>query len=223
MRNLSDVLAAYPKDELGRSRVPKRMFLKLVRCGFFLEVTDTGFVFNNWKRIESTMVIAHAIVKYGEPVTPEQFKAISDVITEGRKLLKDIRKTLKEVGNCPPRYTPRQPKRPKQSIKIGGRRKWIGDMARFIERVLWLKTRGRCFYCKRPVSFSLQNEQIKWAIKEHYFPLSRGGKDDHSNLVPSCPDCDTLKGNKPPEMFIQAMFGESLSSNNKATALQSGK
>jgi 5-methylcytosine-specific restriction endonuclease McrA len=66
----------------------------------------------------------------------------------------------------------------------------------FIERIVWLKTRGRCFYCKKPVSTTYDEVEM---VKDHFIPLFHEGPDDHSNLVPSCKACDKRKGSRIPD------------------------
>lgn len=65
---------------------------------------------------------------------------------------------------------------------------------RIVFAIVWFKTRGKCFYCKKPL--------VKYGdpkmIKDHFIPLISKGPDDHSNLVPACVDCDKLKGGKMP-------------------------
>lgn len=47
----------------------------------------------------------------------------------------------------------------------------------------------RCFYCKLALT-------IKTLSKDHRIPLSRGGSDFSSNLVPACRHCNSSKGNR---------------------------
>lgn len=77
----------------------------------------------------------------------------------------------------------------------------------FIDRVVWLKTRGSCFYCKTPVSYSFAADPM---IKDHFIPLFHRGADDHSNLVPACKHCDRLKGHLLPWQFTNRFTGKPL-------------
>lgn len=77
----------------------------------------------------------------------------------------------------------------------------------FIDRVVWLKTRGCCFYCKTPLSYRLPEIPM---IKDHYIPLFQHGHDDHSNLVPACKHCDRLKGHALPWEFVNRFTGKPL-------------
>ena len=77
----------------------------------------------------------------------------------------------------------------------------------FIDRAVWLKTRGCCFYCKTPVSYSYPEAPM---IKDHYIPLFQNGHDDHSNLVPACKFCDKKKGHTLPWEFLNRFTGKPL-------------
>lgn len=63
-------------------------------------------------------------------------------------------------------------------------------------QLVFAKTGGRCFYCWDELD-------IIWdLVCDHYIPLSRGGIDDHSNLVPACTFCDQRKGNRLPTPIL---------------------
>lgn len=95
-----------------------------------------------------------------------------------------------------PEMAPPKPKpKPETNKRQSHRRVYPYDERRFIERLVWLKTRGICFYCKNPVSYKFEAVPM---IKDHHIPLCHGGADDHSNLVPSCKHCDKLKGGNLP-------------------------
>ncbi len=53
---------------------------------------------------------------------------------------------------------------------------------------IYNRDKGKCFYCKK----NLKYRQI---TLDHYFPLSKGGKDEVFNLVTCCKDCNRYKGN----------------------------
>jgi 5-methylcytosine-specific restriction endonuclease McrA len=58
------------------------------------------------------------------------------------------------------------------------------------------KTRGRCRYCKKQLSWSnygMPRERGAWEV-EHSVPLFLGGTDYLSNLWPACIDCNRNKG-----------------------------
>ena len=64
-------------------------------------------------------------------------------------------------------------------------------------RTLLRKQRGLCYVCKEPLSIK-DHEGPDYATIEHVIPLSKGGKDDLSNLAVSHQKCNTQKGNKVP-------------------------
>ena len=53
-----------------------------------------------------------------------------------------------------------------------------------------------CFWCKT---------ELKHMHVDHYIPLSKGGSNDKTNLVASCPSCNMAKRDKMPEDFIKWM------------------
>ncbi|MBI4216646.1 MAG: HNH endonuclease [Chloroflexi bacterium] len=62
--------------------------------------------------------------------------------------------------------------------------------------VIFEKTAGRCFHCGKKLSFNAYGRvdgRGSWEI-DHSNPLSRGGTDNLSNLVPSCLACNRSKG-----------------------------
>lgn len=59
---------------------------------------------------------------------------------------------------------------------------------------VWSKTDGHCFYCG--VALAVDAYHV-----DHKTPISRGGSDNLSNLVPSCPPCNWSKGAKTAAAF----------------------
>ncbi|MFI8249825.1 HNH endonuclease [Kitasatospora sp. NPDC085930] len=55
-----------------------------------------------------------------------------------------------------------------------------------------------CFYCDGP----LTDMQL-----DHVVPLSRGGLDGPSNLVPACAACNGAKGDEPADTFTTGTRG----------------
>lgn len=56
---------------------------------------------------------------------------------------------------------------------------------------LWVKLRQCCAYCLEPLPL----EQMQ---AEHVTPLTRGGRNDISNLLPACRDCNSEKSDRTP-------------------------
>ncbi len=66
--------------------------------------------------------------------------------------------------------------------------------ARELRKTRWWQRKtasGICYYCKRKFSFS----QL---TMDHLVPLTRGGRSNKDNLVPSCKACNTQKKNMLP-------------------------
>ncbi len=61
----------------------------------------------------------------------------------------------------------------------------------------------RCFYCGCDLR-KLPKGQLH---RDHFVPLSKGGTDYISNIVPSCASCNMKKGNKMPEVFLLEIWG----------------
>lgn len=57
---------------------------------------------------------------------------------------------------------------------------------------LYSKQHGACPYCN--VKFIKDDETIVECNIDHVIPLSRGGKDDISNMVLACVSCNSAKG-----------------------------
>jgi 5-methylcytosine-specific restriction endonuclease McrA len=76
------------------------------------------------------------------------------------------------------------------------------------------KTGGKCFYCGSELkSQDYFDEGGKvamtvslWAV-DHFFPLSKGGSYELSNLVPACNPCNSTKSARTIEQFRQ-VFGK---------------
>ncbi|GEM_PF-2053570 len=53
---------------------------------------------------------------------------------------------------------------------------------------------GKCAYCYEPLT-------AKTVTADHYFPKSKGGRDDRSNIFPCCLACNRLKGSMSANVF----------------------
>jgi hypothetical protein len=70
------------------------------------------------------------------------------------------------------------------------------------KRRLISKGNGRCHYCKREVSVDRKDfHSPHYATRDHYIPLSKGGKNAMSNIVLCCRECNQKKGNMMPGEF----------------------
>ena len=54
--------------------------------------------------------------------------------------------------------------------------------------------RGRCFYC-----MSQLDDHFHW---DHFIPLAKGGTNDWTNMVASCPRCNRAKSDQMPEDYL---------------------
>ena len=58
---------------------------------------------------------------------------------------------------------------------------------------LIVKHNNKCYYCGCTGKLTI----------DHFIPLSKGGTNSINNIVPACGVCNTLKGNKLPEQWLQ--------------------
>ena len=63
---------------------------------------------------------------------------------------------------------------------------------------------GVCFYC----GDEPQAIRGRFPTMDHFFPHSRGGSDDESNLVFACQSCDSRKGDRLPTGAEQIRFDD---------------
>lgn len=70
--------------------------------------------------------------------------------------------------------------------------------------VMKLKADPRCYWCGK----YLKRAE---AQREHLTPISRGGSDDISNIVPSCKSCNSRKGTKTAEEYAAVLSAEQFS------------
>ncbi|WP_197408539.1 HNH endonuclease [Deinococcus actinosclerus] len=61
---------------------------------------------------------------------------------------------------------------------------------------------GKCYYC----GIKLNQTSLAKGVVEHWIPLSRGGKNESSNIVMSCWDCNARKHAKMPWEFMPERF-----------------
>jgi 5-methylcytosine-specific restriction endonuclease McrA len=105
-----------------------------------------------------------------------------------------LRKRSDMLKSCKARYW-------KSGKRAGTVRRVARDLPFTLEefRVWAMKEIGlglrRCYYCPRPID--ILNFQ-----PDHYIPKDLGGSLGLENLVPSCEDCNRLKGAMPPGDFM---------------------
>lgn len=66
----------------------------------------------------------------------------------------------------------------------------------------WERQAGRCYWCRCPLNTEggYGSPVGKFHV-DHYIPLSRGGSNLPTNIVLSCPPCNSSKGARSPELF----------------------
>ncbi|MDC5137713.1 DUF1376 domain-containing protein [Acinetobacter baumannii] len=91
-----------------------------------------------------------------------------------------------------------------REIAAWKKRGWFPSLVKGLRPKIdeWKETRVRifkrdnftCFYCG----------QVGGPLEcDHYIPISKGGKNEDSNLVTACKKCNRAKSNKNPEDFIK--------------------
>ena len=89
-----------------------------------------------------------------------------------------------------PTKTPKKPKKPVKSKRtLGARRREVKAAGTVTEdqlEAILVAFDRLCAYCRRYVA-------KEW---DHYEPISRGGKHEAANLVPSCSACNISKGTR---------------------------
>jgi 5-methylcytosine-specific restriction endonuclease McrA len=77
------------------------------------------------------------------------------------------------------------------------------DFMRTLElrRAIHARERGRCFYCLRRIPARL-------ACLDHVVPRARVGCNSYRNLVSTCMECNSEKGERPAEEFLRGLYRE---------------
>ncbi len=68
-----------------------------------------------------------------------------------------------------------------------------------LRRAIHAREQGRCFYCLRQVPARL-------ACLDHVVPRARVGCNSYRNLVSSCMECNSEKGERPAEEFVRGLY-----------------
>jgi hypothetical protein len=77
------------------------------------------------------------------------------------------------------------------------------DFAKTLElrRAIHARERGKCFYCLRQIPARL-------ACLDHVVPRARVGCNSYRNLVSSCMECNSQKGERSAEEFVRSLYRE---------------
>jgi hypothetical protein len=70
---------------------------------------------------------------------------------------------------------------------------------RSLRQSIHLRERGHCFYCLRRTDARVQ-------CLDHVVPRARAGRNSHRNLVSSCLECNSLKGERPAADFLRWLY-----------------
>ena len=72
---------------------------------------------------------------------------------------------------------------------------------RALRNSIHLRERGHCFYCLRRTDARVQ-------CLDHVVPRVRSGRNSYRNLVSSCLECNSLKGERPAANFLRWLYRE---------------
>lgn len=102
-----------------------------------------------------------------------------------------------------PKPTPRvrEPKRIRRRVTLGAKRaavKALSTVDEFQRQCMFDDTGNRCGYCA-------VNPAREF---DHIVPIAKGGKDEPSNLLPSCIPCNRAKGTQTWRPFLRHRFLE---------------
>ncbi len=80
------------------------------------------------------------------------------------------------------------------------------ELTDFLERrerreAIHAREGGYCFYCLRRVSAAMR-------CIDHIIPCAQGGRNGYRNLVSSCSECNSLKGERRAEDFLRWLYRE---------------
>jgi hypothetical protein len=70
---------------------------------------------------------------------------------------------------------------------------------RALRQSIHLRERGHCFYCLRRTDARVQ-------CLDHVVPRARAGHNSYRNLVSSCLECNSLKGERPAADFLRCLY-----------------
>ena len=64
-------------------------------------------------------------------------------------------------------------------------------------------TKSHCVYCGRKLTRRYGPRELNW---DHVTPMSRGGTNDATNVVPSCQRCNSDKGEQTPDEWVERWY-----------------
>jgi 5-methylcytosine-specific restriction endonuclease McrA len=70
-----------------------------------------------------------------------------------------------------------------------------------LRKAIHARERGQCFYCLRRTTPTVQ-------CLDHVVPQARLGRNSYRNLVSSCIECNSQKGEKPADDFLRRLYRE---------------
>lgn len=70
-----------------------------------------------------------------------------------------------------------------------------------LRETIYTRERGRCFYCLRRLALTVR-------CLDHVVPRAQSGRNSYRNLVSSCLECNSRKGEKPAEDFLRWLYRE---------------
>ena len=74
------------------------------------------------------------------------------------------------------------------------------------------KQKGQCYYCKRQMQTKTSLDALNKSMMvtaEHLTPISKGGRNNHKNIVAACRKCNNKRGNTElKEFLVDNLFGE---------------
>jgi hypothetical protein len=70
-----------------------------------------------------------------------------------------------------------------------------------LRKSIHARERNQCFYCLRRTTPTVQ-------CLDHVVPQARLGRNSYRNLVSSCMECNSQKGEKPADDFLRRLYGE---------------
>lgn len=89
-------------------------------------------------------------------------------------------------------------------LEIERKSQWKKDSATHSKSDrLFIDQIGQCHYCKRPT------ERANWSI-DHIVPISKGGRRIVANEVGACRPCNSNKGSKSVQEFLDSSYFKSI-------------